>query len=131
MSNYDIVVKGADGKFIIVNVGSFITPGSWQKKVDTIAFLVLRRVDCYPFIKRLSREFDFELSPCKPSAYNLTGREREVLELASKGMSTSMIAKNLGISTATVRNHFKNIFAKLNVHSRAEATSLALRSGLI
>jgi LuxR family maltose regulon positive regulatory protein len=51
--------------------------------------------------------------------------------MASNGMNTANIAEKLSISSLTVKNHFKNIFAKLKVHSRTEAVGLALRMNLI
>jgi DNA-binding NarL/FixJ family response regulator len=61
----------------------------------------------------------------------LTAREIEVLHLMANGDSTSHIADSLFISQATVRNHTQNILRKLEVHSKLEAVSLALRSHLI
>ena len=54
---------------------------------------------------------------------DLTARQREVLALIKAGASTAEIAKRLGISPATVRNHIQNIFAKLEVHTRLEAVA--------
>jgi DNA-binding CsgD family transcriptional regulator len=56
----------------------------------------------------------------------LTPRELEVLAALSSGRSTEEIARSLGITTATVRSHVKNIFTKLGAHSRVEAVLLAL-----
>ena len=61
----------------------------------------------------------------------LTGREREVLRALAEGSTTQGIAFALGISTATVQTHVKNILAKLGVHSKVEAVSAAWRSGLV
>jgi len=60
----------------------------------------------------------------------LTGREREILRLLADGSSTMEIAKTLGIRPMTVQSHVKNILAKLGVHSKVEAVTLAWRSGL-
>jgi DNA-binding NarL/FixJ family response regulator len=61
----------------------------------------------------------------------LTEREREVLTLIGKGMRNREIAEKLFISEKTVKNHISNIFAKLEVNSRAEAALLAARQGLV
>lgn len=61
----------------------------------------------------------------------LTGREREVLTLMASGASNQAIADQLFLSVHTVRNHVKQILAKLGAHSKLQAVSLALRSGLI
>jgi DNA-binding NarL/FixJ family response regulator len=61
----------------------------------------------------------------------LTGRELAVLKLLARGLSTKPIARELGISAFTARNHATNVLAKLGAHSRLEAVSLALSAGLL
>ena len=63
--------------------------------------------------------------------YALTRREKEILEQAAAGLCPKMIASELCISLHTVTTHMKNIFAKLQVHSRSEAVAKALRENLI
>lgn len=58
----------------------------------------------------------------------LTDREREILELLSKGLLYKEIAEKLGISYQTVNGHIKNIYEKLHVHSRSEAISKYLQA---
>jgi DNA-binding NarL/FixJ family response regulator len=60
----------------------------------------------------------------------LTPREREVLGLIAGGLSNSAIASRLGLAANTVGNHISNIFAKLQVASRAEAIVRARTAGL-
>jgi len=50
----------------------------------------------------------------------LTVREKEVLELLIKGLSYKLIASSIYISVETLNSHVKNIYRKLNVHSRSE-----------
>ena len=57
-------------------------------------------------------------------------REREVLALLAEGRRSTEIARRLGISTATVEVHRRNIMRKLNLHTIAELTKYALRRGL-
>ena len=61
----------------------------------------------------------------------LTGREVEILRLMADGQGTQRIADSLFISTITVRNHVQHILQKLDVHSKLEAVSIALRERLI
>jgi DNA-binding NarL/FixJ family response regulator len=61
----------------------------------------------------------------------LTPREREVLDLVSRGFSNRRIAGQLGISVHTVKFHVSTIYGKLGATNRAEAVSLAVRRGLI
>lgn len=56
----------------------------------------------------------------------LTRREAEVLALIAQGRSNTEIAGDLFISEATVKTHINNLFAKADLHSRAEAVRLAL-----
>ena len=61
----------------------------------------------------------------------LTNRETEVLSQLCKGMSYKMIADSLFISEETVRRHIKNIYRKLEVHSKSEAVAKALKEKLV
>jgi DNA-binding NarL/FixJ family response regulator len=65
------------------------------------------------------------------SSDNLTIREKEILMLITQGIGNEMIAAKLFISVQTVRNHIKNIYDKLQVHSRAQVVAKAFREKLI
>lgn len=60
----------------------------------------------------------------------LTEREREVMGAIAGGATTTGIARELGISPATVQTHVKNILRKLEVHSKVEAVGVAWRGGV-
>ncbi len=62
---------------------------------------------------------------------HLTPREYEVLQLIATGAPGRVIARRLGISENTVRTHSQSILVKLQVHSRLEAATLAIRHGLV
>jgi DNA-binding NarL/FixJ family response regulator len=62
---------------------------------------------------------------------DLSAREREVLRLLASGTGTQRIADTLVLSTHTVRNHVRNISAKLGAHSKLEAVAIATREGLL
>lgn len=68
-------------------------------------------------------------SPKKES--NLTKREQTILEYLVEGFSIDMISAELHISSHTVDTHAKNIYRKLQVHSRGEVVSKALKEGLV
>ena len=63
--------------------------------------------------------------------HELTPRELEVLKLLVRGLTNREIAKVLGNSENTIRNHTIRIFAKLYVSDRAEAVSAALQRGVV
>jgi DNA-binding NarL/FixJ family response regulator len=58
-----------------------------------------------------------------------SARELEILLLAARGLSNRQIATTLTISEATVKRHLANLYAKMGVGSRSEATSKALSEG--
>jgi two-component system nitrate/nitrite response regulator NarL len=62
---------------------------------------------------------------------SLSGREREILALVSRGYSNPRIAEACSLSLNTVRTHIQNLLAKLAVHSKLEAAALAVRKGLV
>jgi DNA-binding CsgD family transcriptional regulator len=61
-----------------------------------------------------------ELAPLIADAYGLTGAERRVTELVARGLSTREISARLRVSTHTVHDHLKSIFAKSGARSRGE-----------
>jgi DNA-binding NarL/FixJ family response regulator len=61
---------------------------------------------------------------------DLTGREREILDLVARGRSNGQIAELLGLSTKTVRNNVSSIFTKLQVVDRAQAIVKAREAGI-
>jgi two-component system nitrate/nitrite response regulator NarL len=61
----------------------------------------------------------------------LTQRERECLGLLVAGLDTTAMMAELGVSRTTVRTHLQAVLSKLDVHSRLEAASLAVRHNLV
>ena len=89
----------------------------------------------------LVRSIRDALATCRPASTatyeidgrlaRLTGRERDVLEQLVEDTPEVDIAAALGVSPHTVRSHVKNLYAKLEVHSRAQAVRAALQQGLV
>ena len=79
--------------------------------------------------RRLLRHFQ----PALPDASqpNLTGRETDVLRLIAKGHTVVDVARLLGLSRHTAAGYVKDVYRKLSVSSRAEATLEATRRGLV
>jgi DNA-binding CsgD family transcriptional regulator/N-acetylneuraminic acid mutarotase len=61
----------------------------------------------------------------------ISEREREILRLVATGATNQQIAHQLNISINTVKVHLRNIFGKIGVASRTEATVFAVRNGLV
>src|SRR6187401_3071563 len=64
-------------------------------------------------------------------SFDLTDREKEVLANLVKGMSYKMIAETCFISPETVNAHIKNIYKKLQVHSKGEAVAKAIKKNIV
>jgi PAS domain S-box-containing protein len=66
-----------------------------------------------------------------PAHPHLTPRQSEILGLLERGRSTDQIAKELSLSTETVRNHVRRLLRALGVHTRLEAVALARHDQLM
>jgi DNA-binding NarL/FixJ family response regulator len=62
---------------------------------------------------------------------DLTSRELEVLRLMVKGKSNKEIGNSLGVSEGTVKIHVNHILEKIKVSGRTEATTAALKRGIV
>lgn len=81
--------------------------------------------------RRVLEEFHNGLKIKQARATCLTPREKEILEMLSKGFTPREIAKELFISYESVRSHLKNIYKKLHAHSLVEVLAVAKGKGLI
>jgi DNA-binding NarL/FixJ family response regulator len=61
---------------------------------------------------------------------SLTRRETEILKLLASGLTSGEIAAKLYLAVATIQKHIANIYGKIGVRNRAEATAYALRHQL-
>lgn len=66
-----------------------------------------------------------------PAHNKLSGREIQVLNLVSQGLSNKQISRQLHISQATVKTHLIHIFKKLDVDDRTAAVTVALKEGIL
>ena len=85
--------------------------------------LIFPQIDEDVFYRRLSQLRDavsrVVLDDVPELKESLTDREREVAELAARGMRNSEIAETLHISENTVKHHLKNAFQKMNIDRRS------------
>jgi DNA-binding NarL/FixJ family response regulator len=72
-----------------------------------------------------------KFTPPESADYRLTSQETQILKLLADGHHYKTAARELGISSNTVSFHLKNIYEKLQVHSKTEAVAKALREGLV
>ena len=70
-------------------------------------------------------------SDASDTVASLTKRELEILQLVAEGHSNSQLARILWVTEQTVKFHLSNIYRKLGVGNRTEATRYAYRNGLI
>jgi len=74
---------------------------------------------------------DLASQPARTAMPHLSGREQEVLRLLAEGRSNRAIARQLGLSEATVKGHVSRLLDKLNASSRLEAVVRATDTGLV
>ena len=107
--------------------------GSGQLRGVRVQHLPLRDADT--IVGVLTLAFDVRRAPPELIGLGrdprLTLRQRQVLELIASGLSTSEVAKELTLSTETVRNHLRNASTALRAHTRVEAIATAERLGLL
>ncbi len=120
---FEAIKKGADGYLLKRTPGNEILKG--------IKDMLAGGAPISPEIakKMLGLLSGKRESPKKAS--NLTKREQTILEYLVEGFTIDMISAELHISSYTVDTHAKNIYRKLQVHSRGEVVSKALKEGLV
>ncbi len=82
---------------------------------------------------KIFEKFDVqkETPQSKATAYELTAREIEILQLVAKGLRYTTIASRLYLSSGTVRNYASTAYTKLGVRNKEEAVQKALEIGII
>lgn len=63
--------------------------------------------------------------------HELTQREKQILKLIAQGLTNKSISIHLSITESTVENHIHNIYGKLHISSRSQATVYAFQTGLM
>jgi DNA-binding NarL/FixJ family response regulator len=120
---FEALCAGANG-YLLKNTAPARLLESIREAVDGGAPMspeVARRV------VKLFREF----RPPENASYHLTPQETELLKLLIEGHYKKTAARAMAISTNTVSFHLKNIYSKLQVHSKTEAVAKALRERLV
>jgi len=84
-----------------------------------------------PIATKVLKMFKHNLSNNKDESFNLSPREKEILRCLVEGMSYKLVADTCFISIETVSGHIKNIYKKLQVHSKSEAVAKAIKGRII
>jgi len=136
--NYDLEVRARSGRRLWVNVTIIVFNDprtghklavhlmrdiSERKRREALTENVLQSA------RQLASLGNDSPSPAPPSP--LTDQEKRVLTLLAKGRSASDVARDLGITSRTLRNHLHHANQKLRTRNRLEAVMHAIRRGLI
>ncbi|MBK7037973.1 MAG: response regulator transcription factor [Bacteroidetes bacterium] len=81
--------------------------------------------------RRVLELFQKGINPVNQTDYQLTAKEKEILQQMVQGKSFKMVADALNITYETVRTHMKSIYNKLHVNSNTEAVSKAIREKIV
>jgi DNA-binding NarL/FixJ family response regulator len=104
--------------------GYLLKKDSPQKILDAIKELSEGKASMNGLIAKKVMEYFHKKKPQpEVSDFHLTKREHEILELLIEGLSYKEIAAKCFISPETMNTHIKNIYQKLNVHSRAQISA--------
>jgi DNA-binding CsgD family transcriptional regulator len=87
----------------------------WQRSETAILTTARQRSEFHSYLRDAFRNFGMS---------TLTPREQEITKLLLKGFSAKSIARTLGISPGTVRNHMKQVYSKLEVNSQVGLVGL-------
>ena len=137
--HFEMELRKESGERFTASFSVVVIPGQKAGRFSVIHFLqpVDRHRDVDALIRRILA--DSPAPQVEPSSgpaaapeptVPLTARELQVLRLLADGASTRDIADSLFISVTTTRNHVQSVLRKLDVHSKLEAVSLALRRHL-
>jgi len=104
--------------------GYLLKKDSPQKILDAVKELSEGKASMNGLIAKKVMEYFHKKKPLPGiEDFNLTRREHEILEWLIGGLSYKEIAAKCFISPETMNSHIKNIYTKLNVHSRAQITA--------
>jgi PAS domain S-box-containing protein len=101
------------------------------RKTVYASTVALRLPGQAPLVVQLLRNGDETPDESAVSDTTLTKRQREVLSLLADGVTAKVVARRLGITEITVRNHIAAVLRALGCHSQLEAVAEARRRGLV
>jgi len=118
----DCLIAGADGCLL-----------KDTSEIDMAAALRAATTGRPPLDQRIAFQLARDLAShdAEPDPPRLSNRENDVLRLLAQGCSNRAIARQLGLTEATIKGHVSHLLDKLNATSRLEAVVRASESGLI
>lgn len=119
---FEAIKNGAQGYLL-----KTMDPDYW---LDYITSIVQGDV---PISRTLAAKILLEFTPQKEytATDKLSEREKELLHLIAEGLSNKEIGNKLFISESTVKNHLRNILAKLHLKNRMQLIAFAYKNGLM
>lgn len=111
--------------------GYLLKKTSPARLLDCIGEAVAGGAPMSPEVARRVVTLFRKFAPPKNVDYQLTPHETRLLKLLVDGYTFKNVAAKLDVSIYTVSFHMRNIYEKLQVHSKSEAVSKALRQGLV
>ena len=119
---FDCICAGADG-YLLKNT-------SPAKLIQSLKDLAEGGSPMSPFVAQKVFQF-FRDNKKTEENFNLTSREKEILELLVRGNSYKMIADKSNVTIDTVKKHLQNIYHKLHVNCGTEAVAKALQHKIV
>ncbi len=119
------LARGADG-YVVKSINPLDLPSTIRQVVEGTVHLRGVAISAAP-----APEGTTPTAPNKANVDSLTERELSILRLVAEGMSNLDIANRLFVTEQTVKFHLSNIYRKLAVANRTEATRYAYKAGLI
>lgn len=101
-----------------------------QRLVESILEITYGGAPINPRIARKVLEM-FSQDNTPRDHYNLTDREKDILRLMVEGLTKKVIGERLSVSHHTIDSHVKNIYSKLQVHSRSGAVAKVLKEKIV
>jgi DNA-binding NarL/FixJ family response regulator len=119
---FDSICAGADG-YLLKNTSPL-------QLITALQEVMLGGAPMSPFVAQKVFQH-FRQVKTDSDQFNLTTREKEILELLVKGNSYKMIADKSGVTIDTVKKHLQNIYHKLHVNCGTEAVAKALQHKIV
>jgi DNA-binding NarL/FixJ family response regulator len=111
--------------------GYLLKSTSAEKIIESLHEVIVGGAPMSPDVARRVVRLFRTFSPPADANYHLTNQEKQILKMLVDGHHYKTAAYELRISTSTVSFHLKNIYEKLQVHSKSEAVAKALRERLV